>query len=180
MSDRNDRSAFLQSLSSGQLLCVAYNAGVRRSRKPWGYISKDSIHDILGLQKTANEQGGENDKDDKGKRMWTFRRSDNLRLWAGCVIAGDFLFFSLLLNLSLPRALKLRYLVPVVGPTLSKLAAPPSSPSASHTPTPFRTSEPPINFDIPIVARTEEGWEDMLEGVLLRWVKAVVDEQRQG
>jgi hypothetical protein len=82
------RRAFLQSLSSGQLLCVAYNACVRRSRKPWGYITKDSIHDILGLQQAADRDGQdeqEKEKDEKGKRMWTFRRTDNLRLWAGCV-----------------------------------------------------------------------------------------------
>jgi hypothetical protein len=74
-----DRAAFLQGLSSGQLLCFAYNAGVRWSRKPWGYISKDAVHDIVALEQAA---AATLDKDEKGKRGWTFRRTDNLRLWA--------------------------------------------------------------------------------------------------
>jgi hypothetical protein len=71
-------SGFLNSLSSGQLLCVAYNAIVRRSKKPWGYISKDGIHDILALEK-ANEE----DVKEASRKGWTFRRTDNLRLWVG-------------------------------------------------------------------------------------------------
>lgn len=74
----DDRSEFLQSLTTGQLLCVAYNLGVRRSRKPWGYISKDSIHDIIALEEQAIAADGEG----KGRKGWTFRRTDNLRLWA--------------------------------------------------------------------------------------------------
>lgn len=74
-----NRAAFLQSLSSGQLLCFAYNTGVRWSRKPWGYISKDAVHDIVALEQAA---AAAQDNDDKGKRGWTFRRTDNLRLWA--------------------------------------------------------------------------------------------------
>lgn len=70
----NMPSIFLESLSSGQLLCVAYNAIVRKSKKPWGYISKDSIHDIISLEK-MNVDGP--------RKGWTFRRTDNLRLWAG-------------------------------------------------------------------------------------------------
>lgn len=74
----DDRSEFLQSLTTGQLLCVAYNVGVRRSRKPWGFISKDSIHDILALEEQAIAADGQG----KGRKGWTFRRTDNLRLWA--------------------------------------------------------------------------------------------------
>ncbi|KAG6330167.1 hypothetical protein ID866_8921, partial [Astraeus odoratus] len=72
----SQKSAFLHALSSGQLLCVAYNTAVRRSRKPWGFISIDSIHDIISLEQSTG------DSDEKGKTGWTFRRSDNLRLWA--------------------------------------------------------------------------------------------------
>lgn len=74
-----DRNTLLQALSSGQLLCVAYNTGVRRSRKPWGYISKDAIHDIVALEQAAAK---DQVKEEKAKRSWTFRRTDNLRLWA--------------------------------------------------------------------------------------------------
>jgi len=45
-----DRADLLNALSSGQLLCVAYNIGARQSRKPWGYINDESIHDIVALE----------------------------------------------------------------------------------------------------------------------------------
>lgn len=80
--DSSDRKMFLQKLSSGQVLCVAYNTGVRKSRKPWGYISRDAIHDVVALETAAAAK----DLDDKGRpKGWTFRRSDNLRLWIASV-----------------------------------------------------------------------------------------------
>ncbi|EIW78005.1 hypothetical protein CONPUDRAFT_139079 [Coniophora puteana RWD-64-598 SS2] len=192
----SNREDFLQSLSSGQLLCVAYNAALRRSRKPWGYISVDSIHDIVALEADANANAsgdGSSTSNSKGARTgWTFRRTDNLRLWAA--------------------ALKLRYLLPVVvPPTPSASAQPPGTPRSgttelSKTPvgsTPgsptkarfslgpgsvllgsglgsMKTSEPPIMFDPRVVARKEEGWADMLEQLLVRWMDAVVGERRCG
>ncbi|KAI6008915.1 hypothetical protein F5J12DRAFT_826596 [Pisolithus orientalis] len=165
-----ERTALLRVLSSGQPLCVAYNTGVRRSRKPWGFISVDSIHDIISLEQNAEGV------DEKGATGWTFRRTDNLRLWAG--------------------ALKLRYLLPLIIPSApgrpdhmtpssspARNASPgrgiPSSPS---TPTAqrirFSTNETPIHFDPRLVARREEGWESMLEVTLVRWVTAVVEERR--
>lgn len=82
LTSASSRTPFLTSLSSGQLLCVAYNACVRKSKKPWGYVSKDGIHDILALEKAEKEGDGDG-KGDGGKKGWTFRRTDNLRLWAG-------------------------------------------------------------------------------------------------
>ena len=38
--------------------------------------------------------------------------------------------------------------------------------------------EPPILFDAKVVAKRADGWEDMLENVLLRWVEKVVEERR--
>ena len=74
-----DTDKLLTVLSSGQLLCVAYNVGVRRSRKPWGYIARDAIHDIVALEAAAEGHGeGVEEKERKGG--WTFRRTDNLRL----------------------------------------------------------------------------------------------------
>lgn len=75
----SSRTAFLAPLSSGQLLCVAYNTCVRKSKQPWGYVNKDDIHDIIALEKA------EADTVEGGKKGWTFRRIDNLRLWAGSV-----------------------------------------------------------------------------------------------
>ncbi|KAL4066372.1 hypothetical protein V8B97DRAFT_1981179 [Scleroderma yunnanense] len=158
------KTAFLRALSSGQLLCVAYNTGVRRSRKPWGFISVDSIHDIIALEQSSEEG------DEKAKTGWTFRRSDNLRLWAG--------------------ALKLRYLLPLIIPSTpgrpDQIPIPSSSSPARNTAssspsTPrirFASNEPPLNFDPRLVARREEEWESMLEATLLRWVTAVMEERR--
>ena len=41
-----------------------------------------------------------------------------------------------------------------------------------------RTDEPPITFDATVVAHKDNGWETMLEDLVLRWMKAVVEERR--
>jgi hypothetical protein len=76
----SSRSTLLLRLSSGQILCTVYNIAVRRSKKPWGYINKDSIHDIATIEAQA-EAVGESERE-RRKVGWTFRRTDNLRLWA--------------------------------------------------------------------------------------------------
>jgi len=76
-----DRADILNALSSGQLLCVAYNIGVRQSRKPWGYINDESVHDIAALEDALSASGGDGSQAEKGRKGWTFRRTDNLRLW---------------------------------------------------------------------------------------------------
>lgn len=145
------RIPFLESLSSGQLLCVAYNAAVRKSRKPWGFVAKDAIHDIISL---------ENASSDEKKGRWTFRRTDNLRLFVG--------------------ALKLRYGVGVVVPPRSAALPPaqpqpivPTSPSTSR-----EREEQALVFDPKLVASRLEGWDGMLEGLVERWVEGVVHERR--
>lgn len=158
-----ERSTLLQSLSSGQLLCAAYNIGVRRSRKPWGYVSKDSIHDIAAIE-SQPINGATSEQRERAKRGWTFRRTDNLRLWAA--------------------ALKLRYMLPVITTNPSKTgkntprngSTPLSSPSPSIQR--FPHTEEVILFDAPVVARQEPGWEDMLETLLLKWVNVVAEERR--
>ena len=42
----------------------------------------------------------------------------------------------------------------------------------------FLICEPPILFDAKVVAKRADGWEDMLENVLLRWVEKIVEERR--
>lgn len=80
--DPDEHASILRVLSSGQLLCTAYNAGVRKSRKPWGYVDRDAIHDIAALELAQAVEGST-----EAKRGWTFRRTDNLRLWAACVFS---------------------------------------------------------------------------------------------
>ncbi|KAG6917395.1 hypothetical protein DXG01_002664 [Tephrocybe rancida] len=149
---------FMESLSSGQLLCVAYNACVRKSKHPWGYVSKDGIHDIIALEKAAEEDGNATEG---GRKGWTFRRTDNLRLWAG--------------------ALKLRYMLPIQVPPhtvqVPGIGTPSTTPSSPMRAT-HRTTEPPLVFDAKLIAKKENGWEDMLEAVLLQWVAKAVEEKR--
>ncbi|KAJ7666905.1 hypothetical protein DFH06DRAFT_253115 [Mycena polygramma] len=155
------RDQFLDCLSSGQLLCVAYNACVRKSKKPWGYISRDGIHDILALEQAARDGDPDDSKAQADvKKGWTFRRIDNLRLWAG--------------------ALKIRYLLPIVAPaqpgsTTPNSNTPLNSPAATAR---FTTDQPPVIFDAKAVARKDPGWEDILEGAMVRWVQRVVAERR--
>jgi hypothetical protein len=58
------------------------------------------------------------------------------------------------------------------GPVATEPLLPPS-PSST-----IKSSEIPIFFDARVVARRDDGWEDMLERTLLRWTSAVVEERR--
>ncbi|CDO73867.1 hypothetical protein BN946_scf185016.g24 [Trametes cinnabarina] len=169
--DPSDHSGILRALSSGQILCVAYNTGVRRSRKPWGYVSKDAIHDIVALELAHSNESGE-----AGKRGWTFRRTDNLRLFAA--------------------ALKLRYMLPILLPnnkrpkesstpagdsgarTPADGHTPLASPMASAVNLPSSITGDTIVFDATLVARLEVGWEQMLERLVFKWMDVVVSEKR--
>ena len=97
-----DRETLLLALSSGQLLCVAYNTGVRRSKKPWGYINKPAIHDIAALEAEAQTKGAQAEANGK-KRAWTFRRTENLRLWAACVPVTPSILIDSLRSLQRPQ-----------------------------------------------------------------------------
>ncbi|KIO26929.1 hypothetical protein M407DRAFT_23865 [Tulasnella calospora MUT 4182] len=170
-----DREALLIRLSDGQLLCHAYNAIVRRSRKQWGFIGAASIHDIVALEAKQKEV------DAKKVIGWTFRRMENLRLWAA--------------------ALKLRHLVALAPPSQS----PPLKPGVPPSPIPSQSSSPvkpsmqsmiaphvvPVTvsrvlnsmgpaapFDAKLIAKREVGWDEMLQVALQRWVDAILKETR--
>ena len=81
-----DRADLLNALSSGHLLCVAYDIGARQSRKPWGYINDESIHDIVALEDALSASAANGLQTEKGRKGWTFRRTDNLRLWGAWVL----------------------------------------------------------------------------------------------
>jgi hypothetical protein len=42
----------------------------------------------------------------------------------------------------------------------------------------FSSPEPPFLFDALLVARKDEGWEDMLGEAVERWTQAVAEERR--
>ena len=76
-----DRAAFLNANSSDQLLCLAYDTGDLQFRKPWGYINVDSIHDIIALEAALTNSEADGSQEEKGRKGWTFRRTDNLHRW---------------------------------------------------------------------------------------------------
>lgn len=84
-------------------------------------------------------------------------------------------------------ALKIRYTLPIHIPSHlsgTPISTPFSSPTKMQSFTlpaklkMDRGKESPIVFDARVVAKKEEGWEDMLERVLIRWVDRVVEERR--
>ena len=218
--DNLDRLLVL--LHDGYLLCRAFNEVVRRSDRPWGYISSREMHDLEAeeaalLQKEAlrvkqeqesaapkfqtransrtdsegdsgtAEVGTSSKSGESGNLSWrpgwTFRRTENLRVWAA--------------------ALKLRYHIQTTatkalaskptstGPTygglgLGKLAlhgrrvASESHASTlnsqGQTRSAYGTSKT-IDFDPATVARKEDGWQAMLTTLLIAWIDAVAEEQ---
>ena len=67
-------------------------------------------------------------------------------------------------------------------PVPQALLTPGDAPTPLSSPKPqaqrFPTTDPPIVFDAPLVARKDDGWEKMLEALALKWVDCVVDEKR--
>ncbi|KAF8495921.1 hypothetical protein F5888DRAFT_1840286 [Russula emetica] len=139
-------------------------------RKPWGYINDDWIDDIVALEDALSASADDGSQAEKDRKGWTFKRTDNLRLWGA--------------------ALRLRYMLPIISPATPDVPtskpspmgaataelAPPLSPS-TRTMT-AKSSEMPVFFDARVVMRQDDGWEDMLERKLLRWTSVVVDERR--
>ncbi|GAC97250.1 hypothetical protein PHSY_004835 [Pseudozyma hubeiensis SY62] len=206
---RGDLEAFLPLLSDGYLLCQAFNEAVRRSDKPWGYISPREMHDLEAeeaalshkeslrirdakqaesLNFQTRRQGGAsedgpNANDEQSSSIsvenvnrpgWTFRRTENLRLWA--------------------TALKLRYQIQttatrasitkpneISGPTYRSLGLGKLSlhgrrvASESHVVS--STSSKMIDFDPSRTARRDPGWQQALTILLLAWIDAVAQEQ---
>lgn len=82
------------------------------------------------------------------------------------------------------RALKLRYLLPILSPSqpIRSGSTTPIGHTPSSSPSPMKlrfTTEHPIMFDAKIVAKLEEGWDDMLQQALARWVEKVLEERRE-
>lgn len=76
--------------------------------------------------------------------------------------------------------------LPSLSSVVSGESLTPSAPvTPTGTPSPVRTKfgggtndVPLIGFDAKLVARRDEGWDTMLETVVLCWMRAVVDERR--
>ncbi|KAL8276568.1 hypothetical protein RQP46_011058 [Phenoliferia psychrophenolica] len=93
LSPATSRNLFLESLSDGTLLCHAYNAALRASSKPFGFIGDKNIHDLAPLStpdvdlRKSIAAGGSGDKE-KERVGATFRRVENLRVWSACVLSS--------------------------------------------------------------------------------------------
>ncbi|KAH9016266.1 hypothetical protein EDB85DRAFT_1898221 [Lactarius pseudohatsudake] len=129
-----DRAEFLNPLSSGQSLCLAI-------------INTDSIHDIIALEAALTRSEVDGSQEEKGRKGWTFRRTDHLRLWGA---AGTIRYILPIISPATPN-------VPTLKPNPTGDAMPPS-PSSS------KFSEPPV-FDARGIARPDDGLEGMLECV---------------
>ncbi|CAE6505840.1 unnamed protein product [Rhizoctonia solani] len=140
-----NRETLLAALSDGHLLCAAYNSGIRKSKKAWGFINAESIHETALA--TSEE---------KAAGSWTFRRRENLGLWAA--------------------ALKLRYVIDIV-PAEHSVAPTRHFHQAPQTET-THVQYAPNQFSPIVIAKHEAGWEDMLERAIWEWVNAVVTERK--
>ncbi|BGP06906.1 hypothetical protein JCM10049v2_002736 [Rhodotorula toruloides] len=87
----DDRTGFLDTLSDGYLLCLAYNAALcLSSPHPFGFITSSSIHPFPPTSRSSVEMSrtasNASDGGAVGEKIGqTFRRAENLRLWAGAL-----------------------------------------------------------------------------------------------
>ncbi|RXK38462.1 hypothetical protein M231_04227 [Tremella mesenterica] len=172
------RRTFLQALSDGYILVRAFNACLLSSRKTWGFISEEDVHDtITGTAGTTSP-----DEVDEGKKDWTFRRVGNLTCWAAALKTRYnipiHLPSSTTASAFLPKPTKL---LTVSSPNPQRQVSPPTIPSPLPIPLnkKWKKDESISDFDPLIVARRGEGWEDMLIEIMKRWVDAVAEEIRE-
>lgn len=68
--------------SDGSLLCFAYNAVLRDSSRPFGFIPHSSIHLLASSLNDSVSSEGSTNKDKLGS---TFRKIENLNMFAALV-----------------------------------------------------------------------------------------------
>ncbi|SCV67764.1 BQ2448_5375 [Microbotryum intermedium] len=85
------RSTFLDVLSNGYLLLLAFNSIVRASDQPFGFVSPPSIHAFPSDTYAATDQrvsmdaSGENKNASTRKLGDLYRRTENLQHWIGAI-----------------------------------------------------------------------------------------------
>lgn len=164
----------LDRLADGQMLCLAYNAVLRKSQKPWGFIPQNSIHDVISLarERKKSEQLQYHDTVPAegsshlsvrggGGSSSLMRRASSEGLSgddSSTINAGSGIGKSTRIGLTFRRfenlrvfiaALKLRYLIQVRD-----------------------------GINVKTIARKEEGWRDMLLEIAFSWVEAAAEEKR--
>ncbi|EPQ31482.1 uncharacterized protein PFL1_06837 [Pseudozyma flocculosa PF-1] len=234
------KDQLLDALVDGSMLCHAYNAALRQSSRPWGFIQPKEIHDLKAaeadalekqkmlLKKAEAEPEAFQVKDKSGKDRrgasdasfadrtetdqksaaaspeglkkrpgWTFRKAENLRVWAAALRLRYHIQTTSMSSLESLNQPVLPGLQPPVKLGLhprrvySEAAASSSSLSLASTDSGRESARPSvagsraghvnqgaIEFDPKRVARKEEGWEQMLYNLVVRWVHAVASEER--
>ena len=169
------REDLLLCLSDGQLLCVAYNSILKRSQRPWGFITSSNIHDLVSLTYEKTKQAQETSSGTQAISSTPMRASSSERqsdegaipangARVGLTCKVDYIpsyaVYRLMTasvctvrrleNLRLfTGAIKLRYSV-----TLDS------------------------KIDIKGIARKCQDWQNMLEEIACKWLQAILEETR--
>lgn len=72
----------------------------------------------------------------------------------------------------------LRYMIPIQS-SASSTASPTKSTFVMTRTASYSAPPPPVIFDGKVVASKGEGWEAMLEGLVVEWMERVVSEERR-
>lgn len=121
------RHAFFESLSDGQLLCLAHNEALKESSRAWGFIPGEAIHDVIALKKKEAPTHSQSTPDasepnSQAPRVGlTFRRLENLKVWLASLKLRYEVRFDASLSACLPESIFLTQHVPYVhhSPTRS-------------------------------------------------------------
>ncbi|POW14411.1 hypothetical protein PSHT_07442 [Puccinia striiformis] len=182
--ENGSKIGFLDSLSDGTLLCIAYNIVLRKSQRPWGFIPVESIHNLAVDQSVCTGLNNLEIDDDKtsstlgggagagggpNKIGITFRRMENIKVWSA--------------------ALKLRYLIKGEIPTTK--SSPPNSNATTHhqhqqqldpNSSPSHHHHHHLNhtkFDPKSIAKKSDDWDHALLYMILKWLESVKNEKRE-
>ncbi|KAE8226629.1 hypothetical protein CF319_g801 [Tilletia indica] len=146
----SDSASILSTLADGHLLCLAYNAALRRSRRPWGFIREEDIHALVGNTVPAEAS------------KWTFRKIDNLRNLAAALRLRYAVVADELAAVDLDRDWDEQ--------SLHRQRQSQGDPRSSEE------GPKKVKFEPRTVARQEEGWEVALGALVAAWLKALIDE----
>ncbi|ODN76832.1 hypothetical protein L202_05428 [Cryptococcus amylolentus CBS 6039] len=182
---------FLSVLSDGYILIEAYNTSLLKSSKPWGFIPEEDVHATLNSG-GSDESGTANptNEDVKRDKEWTFRRVGNLTCFAAALrhrfqlpivmpSANTSTFLQPKRPVALPRpeketkAIRTEQepsLVACERATSVHRVSLPSAPAGKGK------DVPRIDFDPMVIAKKLEGWEEMLEKAVGKWVESVAKE----
>ncbi|CAD6884897.1 unnamed protein product [Tilletia controversa] len=148
-----DSNSLLNTLADGHILCLAYNAALRRSRRPWGFIREEDIHALVGHTIPAEAS------------KWTFRKIDNLRNLAAALRLRYAVVGEELRVVELDRDWDEQ----VRSGGRRHEGQGQGDAAAEEGPRKVR-------FEPRTVARQEEGWEEALAALVAAWLKALIDE----